>query len=488
MTDRLDAPVPGGCGPAPGRVTRRVVLLALLALAGVVALATPAGAHAFGGRKDLPLPAWLFFYGGAAAVIVSFTALGLLWPTSRMERPIAGWALPGPVQAVAPALAVALRALGLALFVAVLLTAAVGENSPDFNAAPRAVYVVFWVGMTVFSALVGDLWRLLSPYETVYAIIRFARGGGDGDEEEDESGENSGGRGGLPDVGYWPGALLLFGFVALELRVYDRATEPRVLATAMVVYSVVVAAGTALWGRRFLREGEAFAAFFGILAHMAPLYRDDDGRLRLRPPLTGLPHLRRRPGLPAVILVALGTTSFDGLTRTLFWQQIVTGQTRSEALLSNLLGMAWMVTSVTILYVAAMRVTARITGEEPEELVLDFVHSLAPIALAYSVAHYFSFLVFETNRFIGQLSDPLGRGWDLIGTAGWVDNLRILSPGTIAYVQAGSIVAGHIAGVLLAHDRAVARFGGSMVTKSQYPLLAAMVGYTVGGLALLLSG
>jgi hypothetical protein len=478
-------------GPAVPALTRRVAVLVLLGFAALVALAAPAGAHAFGGRQDLPLPAWLFFYGGAAAVIVSFTALGLLWPTSRLERPILGWPLPRPVQAAAPALAVAIRALGLGLFLGVFLTAAIGENSADFNAAPRAVYVVFWVGMTVISALVGDLWRLLSPFETVYAIARWARGGsnGAGDESSNGAGDESGeGRAGLPDLGYWPAAVLLFGFVFLELRVYDRATEPRVLATGMVVFSVLVAAGTALWGRRFLREGEAFAAFFGLLAHMAPLHRDDEGRLRLRPPLAGLPHLRPRPGLPAVILVALGTTSYDGLTRTQFWQEIVTGQSRGEAMVSNTLGMAWMVAMVSILFVAAMRVTARVTGDDPEELVVSFAHSLVPIALAYSVAHYFSFLVFETNRFIGQLSDPLGRGWDLIGTAGWVDNLRILSPGTIAYVQAGSIVAGHIAGVLLAHDRAVARFRGPLVTRSQYPLLVAMVGYTVGGLALLLSG
>ncbi|MDQ3946794.1 MAG: hypothetical protein M3357_16890 [Actinomycetota bacterium] len=485
MTHGSAAPTPRRSRPEPGHLTRRAALLLLLASAALVALATPAGAHAFGGRKDLPLPAWLFFYGGAAAVIVSFTALGLLWPTSRLERPIVGWVLPRPVQAAAPALAVAIRAVGLALLVGVFLTAAVGENSADFNAAPRAVYVVFWVGMTVVSALVGNLWRLLSPFETIYAIARWARGGTDGAGDEDETGE---GRGGLPDVGYWPAAVLLFGFVFMELRVYDRATEPRVLATAMVVYTVVVTAGTALWGRRFLREGEPFAAFFGLLAHIAPLHRDDDGCLRLRPPLAGLPHLRRRPGLAAVILVALGTTSYDGLTRTQFWQEIVAGQSRSDAMLSNALGMAWMVAMVSILYVGAMRVTARITGAEPEDLVMTFVHTMVPIALAYAVAHYFSFLVFETNRFIGQLSDPLGRGWDLFGTAGWVDNLRILSPGTIAYVQAGSIVAGHIAGVLLAHDRAVARSRGRMATRSQYPLLVAMVGYTVGGLALLLSG
>ncbi len=34
----------------------------------------------------------------------------------------------------------------------------------------------------------------------------------------------------------------------------------------------------------------------------------------------------------------------------------------------------------------------------------------------------------ETNRIIGQISDPLGRGWDLFGTIDWVDNLIVVSP------------------------------------------------------------
>lgn len=468
---------------------RLTAILTLGAAVAVIALAGPAGAHAFGGRQDLPLPAWLFFYGGAAAVIISFAALGLLWPTSRLQGPVRGRALPRPVQAAAPALAVAARGLGLLLAVAVFVTAATGEDSPEFNAAPRAVYVVFWVGMTLVSALIGNLWHLLSPYETIYRLVRRARAEGrHPDQSAGGAPPEPGGQARLPDVGYWPAAVFLFAFVALELQVYPDATEPRVVATAIAVYSVLVAAGVALWGRRFLLEGEVFAALFGLLSRMAPLYQDDEGRLRLRPPLTGLAGLRPRQGLVAVVLVALGTTSFDGLSRTPFWQRILEGQSEGEAILSNLAGMAWMVGVVGILYVGAMRVTARVTDRDPDVLVGGFVHSLVPIVLGYSLAHYFSFLVFETNRFIGQVSDPLGRGWDLFGTSGWIDNLRIVSTGTIAYVQAGAIVVGHMAAVLLAHDRAVGHFTGTLATRTQYPLLVAMVVYTVGGLALLLSG
>jgi hypothetical protein len=48
-------------------------------------------------------------------------------------------------------------------------------------------------------------------------------------------------------------------------------------------------------------------------------------------------------------------------------------------------------------------------------------------------------------------------------------------------------VVGHVAGVTAAHDRAVERHRDVKVaTRSQWPLIAAMVLYTVGGLLLLL--
>lgn len=56
----------------------------------------------------------------------------------------------------------------------------------------------------------------------------------------------------------------------------------------------------------------------------------------------------------------------------------------------------------------------------------------------------------------------------------------------IAFVQAGAIVVGHVAGVVVAHDRAVELFRLQDAVRSQYPILAAMVLYTVGGLTLLL--
>ena len=55
-------------------------------------------------------------------------------------------------------------------------------------------------------------------------------------------------------------------------------------------------------------------------------------------------------------------------------------------------------------------------------------------------------------------SDPLGYGWDLLGAADVAPNLAPLSPNAVWYVQVGSLVAGHVAGLAIAHDRAITLF------------------------------
>jgi hypothetical protein len=66
-------------------------------------------------------------------------------------------------------------------------------------------------------------------------------------------------------------------------------------------------------------------------------------------------------------------------------------------------------------------------------------------------------------------------------------NLSLLSPTTIWYVQVAAIVIGHVGGVILAHDRAIALFDRSDAVRTQYALLAVMVLFTASGL-LILSG
>jgi hypothetical protein len=125
-------------------------------------------------------------------------------------------------------------------------------------------------------------------------------------------------------------------------------------------------------------------------------------------------------------------------------------------------------------------------GHAPRELLGRFAHSLIPIAFAYMLAHYFSLLIFQSQAMAYLVSDPLGKGSDLFGTAGSGIDYNAISGDTIWYVQVGALVCGHVAGLVLAHDRAQVTYADSgEATRSQYWMLVVMVGFTSLGLWLL---
>jgi hypothetical protein len=425
-------------------------------------------AHGVGVRSDLPLPFWLFAYGAASALLISFLALRVFWDRPRFRQ----WSAGRPLLTLPGALAAVPRALGLAVTVVVVVAAFTGPDNAAGNLAPVALYVVFWVGLMLLSAVVGDVWRVLSPWDTVSLVAARLR-------ERRPRAEP------LPGATHWPAAAGLAAFAWLELA-YHEPGSPRVVGTAILLYAVVMLAGAARYGRGWLRTGDAFAAWFSLLAALAPLHRDAEGRLRLRPPFAGVAEIEPRPGTAALVFVALASTAFDGMTRLSWWRDVVGDRTGWAATAVATIGFLFAVAAVALLYTGAMQVASRLVGRDPVWLVQTFLFSLVPIALGYVVAHYFSLFVFEGQAALALASDPFGRGWDLFGTVDWRINYLLVSTTTISWVQAGAIVTGHVAGVVAAHDRAVEELHGRAATRSQEPLLAVMVAYTVGGLALLL--
>lgn len=434
-------------------------------------------AHGIGGRADLPLPPWLFGYGAGMALLISFVGLRILWPRPQLEGTAEGVSLPAiGTRPVLLAVEVAARAVGVVAYVAVVAAALVGPLDSTANLAPVAVFVVFWVGLQAASALFGDIWRVLSPWDTVALMVApFRRGRRAGDDAHTHAHEGT----------HWPAAAGIFAFIWFELCYHDPGS-PRVLAVALLVYGAAMVLGATLFGRRWLRTGDGFAVWFSLLAAMAPFARDDEGRLRLRPPFAGLSHVVPRRGTAAVVLIVLSSTAYDGLSETPFGLDVLGYRTGWAATGVSTLGLGVVVAVVALSYIGAMRLAARLTDRPPMELVAPFLHSLVPIALAYGVAHYFSLFVFEGQTALALASDPLGRGADLFGTSSWTINYLLVTGRTIAYVQVAAIVVGHVAAVVVAHDRSVQLFDRRNAGRSQEPLIGVMVTYTVVGLALLL--
>ncbi len=449
-------------------------------------------AHGIGGVRDLPVPASFFYTTAAIVLVVSFVVLGLLWRRPLLERHAGGRLLPRTLQAVL--LSRALRALlgtgSVALLILTLATALFGTTTELLNFAPTFVYVIFWLGIPLLSVTLGDVWRVLSPWRaiadaTVWLLER-------------------GGRDARPVLvspwawGRYPAAAALFAFVALELA-HPRPAYPRTIGIAIALYSYWALAGMAVYGREtWTRGGEGFAVAFGLLARIAP-FAVRDGAIIVRWPLTGLAGPERVRGALVFVAVMLGSTSFDGFGRTSEWQDLL-GEVRvrftddSQRVLDlattavNIAGLAAFVGFVVLTYLAAA-VSVRRLVRAPRSLVPDFIFPLVPIAFAYVVAHYFSLFLIQGQFIVTLASDPFGRGWDLFGTVDFAPNLAIVSPETVWYAQVVALTVGHVAGLAIAHDRAVALFEDRRdALRSQYPMLALMVLFTVGGLWLLSHG
>lgn len=433
-------------------------------------------AHGVGGRTDLPIPTWLAIYGAGIAVVLSFAALGVLWPTPRLgeER---GRALPRWLAAVVDSqvLLWLLRAVVLAWTVLLVFAAFLGGPSEDSNPVPWFLYAVFWPGIVLVSLLLGPFWRAVNPLRTIHLGISAAVGS----DPEDGVRELPAG------VGYWPGAAFLTGFVWLELVVPDRSA-PRTLGVLFVLYAAVHLVAASVYGGRWFARADAFEVYSTLVGRLAPFGRLPDGRLSVRNPLRGLSGIVPEPGLVAFVVVLLGSTAFDGVTRAQWWADVSGDAGGWAAVPVHTAGLVACCLVVAVTYVGATRLAGRPAGAGPRRLPGAFVHSVVPIAVGYAIAHYFTLFMFEGQQAWIFASDPFATGADWFGTAGWLADYGRVSPRVVSLVQIGSIVVGHVVGVVAAHDRAITLFKGRAAVRGQYPLLAVMVVYTLGGVALLL--
>ncbi len=434
-------------------------------------------AHGVGGRTDLPLPVWQVAWAAACAVALSFVALGLLWHSPKLRAASVGRVLPGWVQVAARVLAPVLGLVGLVSFVIVLYAAWFGNTNPSVNIAPTVFYIAFWVGIPVLSVALGDVWAALNPMRVL--------GWGRSDSSSDRSsGRAQSGRAkswdAEPDL--WWAVAGLVGFVWLELAYYD-SSAPKAIGTFLILYQVMLLVARMM--NRSARDADSFDALYGLFGAIGPLFKAEDG-MRVRWPVTGLAAVKIVPGTEALVIVALGSTAFDGFTRSSIWLDIAGTQTGWERTFTSTVGLVLVIGFVYVIYRSAIAAMAALTGERESNLSDAFAPSLIPIAVAYIVAHYFSYLVLEGQALIARVSDPFGEGWDLFGTATNTVNYSAVSTDTIAWVQTIAIVVGHILSVMVAHDRAVECFEPKKAVRSQYPMLAAMVLFTVFGLILLL--
>jgi hypothetical protein len=468
------------------------VLRSLLALIAAACIPTAAWAHASEKGFVLLLPAGYYIAGGTLAVAASFLLL-LFLPTVTVER-IAAARLELCRLPRIPTLLTS--GIAFLLLILLLFTGFYGSRDPLENPLPLTVWTLWWAGITIAHALLGNLWAFLNPWVAPYRVLRRLSGASGTEERPPLS---------YPAwLGYWP-ALAFLAFAWFEL-VDPAPDDPARLAVAIIIYSAATLLGMLLFGgRAWLARAECFSVFFTFVAALAPLRTEspdpaqpEQRRLYLAYPGTAL---AKRDALPLsgvlFVLLSLATVSFDGLHETFWWLGLgginpLEFPGRTAVMARNSVGLVGLWAALAVVYSLAIALGVWLAGGRIDlrQSLGAFVLSILPISIGYHFAHYLTAFLVNAQYAAVALSDPLERDWDLLGlghphiTVSFLSNYDSVS--IIWKLQAAGVVVGHILAVSLAHLIAVARFGSTRAAMaSQLPLAVLMVAYTLFGLWLL---
>ena len=431
-------------------------------------------AHGIGGAKDLPIPLELAIAGAVAALVISFTVLAIAWREPRYDAATTGRPAPAWLDRLTSSLPwrVWWRVFGMVALVYVGWAAVAGPDTL-INPFLGVFYVLLWVGIVPLSVFFGPVWKAISPSRTINLLLAKASGS-----------DPAVGIYTYPArLGYWPAALGLFAFVWLEL-VYPNSTEVGPVRLWCAAYLGIMRIGGALFGNKFYAYADPFEVY-STLASKVSIWGQRDGRLLIRSPLANLDSLAVAPGLVGVVAVLFGSTAFDSFKDSSPWVKFVQSSSISGDVLNNLALIAFCIGVGAILAIGTM--TTGVSSDVRRKALPDlFAHSVVPIIVGYIVAHYLTYLVEYGQTTIMQLSDPMGDGSNLLGTADLTVNYWLsYHPDFLARLKVLAVVVGHVLGVIAAHERAIRLLPAKHQLTGQLPLLFAMVGFTVGGLYLL---
>lgn len=440
-----------------------------------------AWAHASEQSFVLLLPTDVYISAGVASVVLTVLLLAVLparageavfSPVPLVRRPRWAWRH-----------ATSLLATGVLAFA--VWQGFAGPRTPMENPMPLLLWTVWWVALVSLQGLFGNHWRWTNPWTGVVAVLarltgirplmRYPR-----------------------RWGYWPAVGLFLAFAAFLLC--DPApADPARLASVVGLYWYAVLFGVLLFGPAFLLRGEMVTVMmraYGRMGVLAPVR----GRLALG--LWGWQGvMRRAPPLALAVLMVLllGTGSFDGLNETFWWMGVIGVNPlefpgRSAVVVPNLIGLVVANLGLLTVFAACLWLGERIagTGRRLRAAFCLFAPSILPIALGYHVAHYLPTFLVGVQYVVQMLDDPLSSGAHFLGMDGfYVTTGFFNTQDTVRRIwlsQAGAVVVGHVVAILMAHALAMRdRADRRRAVLGQAPLAVFMVAYTFFGLWLLAS-
>ncbi len=481
---------------SPARRIGDVGLGALaLALSGLAAPAI-ASAHQLTGRFTSPIPLGAYLVGAALAVGVSFAIVFARGDGSPDQAPdpdgsptttggtgsasTAATTAADRTVGVPRLLRRAIAVVGLLAWAWIVVQAVLLGGHSEGDVASLFLWTYGWVGLALVSAFIGPVWTWLDPFSSLH---RLAAG------VLSRLGLSGGAPAPYPDrLGRWPAVVGFAVVIWFELAI-PAARSGQGLGIILVGYTVITLIAMAQFGREPWRHnGEVFSVWFGLIGRLAPLalpHRSDGAptpddpraiaRLRVRTVATGLLDEDHRPASLVMVALSVGGILYDGLSQTQIFFDAFGIPTIVE---QSALLFGWLALVVTIALLVA-----RIVGYPA------LTAGLIPIAIGYLIAHYLTFILFDSQRILLALDDPLGLGaTHLLGLVEFEPGTTWL-PGSVAWsLQLFAVIGGHVVGAWAGHAvyvrERVARERASTVRSRrdprlrEVPLALLMVGLT----------
>ena len=267
---------------------------------------------------------------------------------------------------------------------------------------------------------------------------------------------------------------------------WGQAATPQVLAVLTLVYPFVAAGRHGRLRRRaWSRRGDAFGVYFGAVRDAVAVRRREDGRLALRPPVTGATAAGARAGRSRCCVSRSARPSSTaprrGRCSTAIGPNCRTSSRRSGC--PRALGWSWPSWSDC----SSHRTSApcrsahlRIRERAPAGRALGAQPAIRahadpdrrrlrrrPLLLAARL---------QRPGPVAAGVRPARRRAPTCSAAPCTIDYGVVSATAIWYVQVGALVVGHVAGLVLAHDRALVVYGSAKAaTRSQIVMLILMV-------------
>ncbi len=459
-------------------------------LACLVPFCAPVFAHGFGERYDLPVPMHWVIVAACWIVAASF----LITPFFKSKAPKSAAFFNLNLNASnkafqAPALNSWRQRLGLWVSCALLLLtwgcAAFGIEDPLMNFAPTFIWIVWWLGVSFACMVLGNFWPQCDPWMGFYLFTT-------GLFQRLTSTKNFAHRKPVvtpfkqwpTGLGRWPACATLLIWCGLEI-VYPIASMPHRLGVFIALYSIYMWLGMAYFGpAQWRAHADGFSLYFELLGQTRQMILNSTRSLfntepkqrqrtgSIPPQMNSLKPAEAPLSTIALVIAMFTSVLFDGLHAGPVWLVFEKFSTHIPFLnhdvngfFTGALGLVTLWAALLLVFTLICALTRRLFLLVPQYkrfqvqlnfstigLAYSFLACLLPIALAYLLAHNFSAFFIQGQNIIALASDPLGWGWNLLGTAHFYPDITLIDAKLTWYVATFSIVIGHVISVLMAHQ------------------------------------